>query len=317
MSEPRNPNSTLTTGEVWPSLPLDAWQDTYATLHMWTQVVGKIRLALAPPVNHSWHVTLYPTCRGLTTSPMAYGSRLLEIEFDFLEHQLQVRTNTEEHRALPLAARPVAEFYRETLEALASLGITLQLWSMPVEVEQPIPFEQDRVHAAYDPEYAQRCWRVLLQSYRVLNEFRGRFIGKSSPAHFFWGSFDLALTRFSGRTAPPHPGGIPHLADRVTREAYSHEVSSFGFWPGGGPISEPVFYSYAYPEPAGYAETPVEPAEAYYSRDLHEFVLPYEAVRTAQSPDAALLSFFQSTYEAAANRGGWDRAALEAAQLGE
>jgi hypothetical protein len=301
----------LATAEVWPSLPLEAWQETYATLHMWTQVVGKIRLALAPPVNHSWHVTLYLSCRGLTTGPIPYGTGLFEMEFDFLEHRLHVRHSGGERRSLPLVARPVAEFYYDLLETLAAMGITLRLWPNPVEIAEPISFDRDTVHAAYDPEYAQRCWRVLLQSHRVLSEFRGRFTGKASPVHFFWGSFDLAVTRFSGRPAPPHPGGVPHLADRVTREAYSHEVSSCGFWPGGGPLPMPLFYSYAYPEPPGYAEHPIEPSEAFYSRELREFVLPYDVVRTAKTPDRVLLAFLQSTYQAAADLGRWDRAALE------
>lgn len=297
--------------DTWPSLDLAAWAETYATLHMWTQVVGKVRLALAPPMNHSWHVTLYMTCRGLTTSPIPHGTEQFEIEFDFLEHRLHFRTSAGESRALPLAARPVAEFYRETMAALAELGIAPDVWPTPVEIPDPVPFDRDTLHAAYDPEYARRCWRVLLQTHRVLSEFRGRFIGKASPIHFFWGSFDLAATRFSGRPAPPHPGGVPHLVDRVTREAYSHEVSSCGFWPGGGPVPMPVFYAYAYPEPPGFAEHPVEPSAAFYSRELREFVLPYDAVRTAESPDRVLLDFFQSTYEAAANLGGWDREALE------
>jgi hypothetical protein len=296
---------------AWPALSLEAWAETYATLHLWTQVVGKVRLALAAPVNHSWHVTLHPTCRGLTTLPMPYGTRLVEMELDFHQHRLEVRTSAGELRSLPLAARPVAEFYRETVALLNGLGIDVPLWPRPVEIPDAIPLDEDRVHAAYDPEYARRCWQVLLQSYRVMSEFRSRFLGKASPVHFFWGSFDLAVTRFSGRPAPPHPGGVPNLADRVTREAYSHEVSSCGFWPGGGPVPMPVFYSYAYPEPRGFAEAAVQPAEAFYSRELREFLLPYDVVRTAASPDAVLLAFFQSTYEAAADLGAWDRVSLE------
>lgn len=297
--------------EAWPALPLNAWQDTYATLHMWMQVVGKIRMALTPYVNHTWHVPLYVTCRGLTTSPIPHSTEMFELEFDFLAHQLQLRTSSGATRSLPLAPRSVAEFYQQVVQMLAEVGIRPEIWPMPVEIVDPIPFEQDQVHAAYDPEYAQRCWRVLLQSHRVLSEFRGRFLGKASPVHFFWGSFDLAVTRFSGRPAPPHPGGVPNLADHVTREAYSHEVSSCGFWPGGGPLPEPVFYAYAYPAPPGFAEYPVQPTAAYYHPDLYEFVLPYEAVRTAESPDELLLTFLQSTYEAAANLGAWDRRALE------
>jgi hypothetical protein len=297
--------------EVWPGLPLDAWQDTYATLHMWMQVVGKVRLAMTPPVNHSWHVTLYLTCRGLTTSPIPNGAELFEMEFDFLNHRLDIRTSAGGRRSVPLAPRTVADFYRETTQALSELGVQPEVWPMPVEIVAPIPFEQDTTHAAYDPEYAQRCWRVLLQSHRVLSEFRGRFLGKVSPVHFFWGSFDLAVTRFSGAKAPRHPGGVPNLSDRVTREAYSHEVSSCGFWPGGGPVPMPVFYSYAYPEPPGFSAFPVRPAEAYYNSDLREFVLPYEVVRTAPDPDGLLLEFLQSTYDAAADLGRWDRANLE------
>lgn len=311
-----NSGRALATPEAWPALPLKAWQDTYATLHMWLQVVGKVRLAFTAPINHSWQVTQYVTCRGLTTSPIPHGQEMFELEFDFLEHQLHFRVSTGATRSLPLAARSVADFYQEVLQTLAELGIHPNLWPMPVEITDPIPFDEDRVHAAYDPEYAQRCWRVLLQSHRVFSEFRGRFLGKASPVHFFWGSFDLAVTRFSGRPAPQHPGGVPNLADRITREAYSHEVSSCGFWPGGGPLPEPVFYSYAYPTPPGFAEYAVLPPGAYYHPDLYEFVLPYETVRTSEAPDELLLTFLQSTYEAAAILGQWDRAALERVSTG-
>lgn len=300
--------------DAWPSLPLEAWKDTCETLHMWTQVVGKVRLALTPWINHSWHVPLYVTARGLTTSPIPYGHRTFQIDFDFLGHQLLIETTDGAVRKVALAPRSVAEFYREVMATLDSLGIEVKIWTMPQEVEDPIPFERDHEHASYDPEYAQRFWRVLVQADRVLTDFRSRFIGKISPVHFFWGSFDMAVTRFSGRPAPEHPGGVPHLADWVAREAYSHEVSSAGFWPGGGAVAEPAFYSYAYPEPGGFRDRTIQPGEAFYSAEMGEFVLPYEAVRTADNPDAVLLDFLQSTYEAASNLGDWDRAALEAAK---
>jgi uncharacterized protein DUF5996 len=297
--------------DVWPSLPLEAWQDTYATLHMWTQIIGKIRLALAPMVNHWWHVPLYVTPRGLTTSSIPYGERIFRIDFDFLRHRLEIETSDGDRRTLELKPRSVADFYGATMESLRELGIEVTLWTTPVEVPDPIPFEEDCKHAAYDPEYAQRFWRILVQADRALTEFRSRYTGKASPVHFFWGSFDLAVTRFSGRTAPEHPGA-PNIATWVAREAYSHEVSSCGFWPGGaGGVDEPVFYAYAYPEPAAFSKYPVQPAEAYYGNDLREFLLPYEAVRTASSPDETLLLFLQSTYEAAADLGRWDRSALE------
>jgi Family of unknown function (DUF5996) len=299
--------------ETWPSLPLQEWQDTYATLHMETQIVGKIRLALTPRINHWWNVTLYVSSRGLTTSPIPYRAGCFEIIFDFLHHQLLVETTWGESRALALEPRPVAEFYRELMAALADLGIQVSIWTTPVEVPDPIPFEQDHEHRSYDPEYAQRFWRLLIQADRVLTKFRARFIGKSSPVHFFWGSFDLAVTRFSGRPAPLHPGA-PNVADSVTREAYSHEVSSCGFWPGGTGHEAPVFYAYAYAEPAGFAGYPVQPSEAFYDEAFHEFLLPYDAVRTATEPDEALLAFLQTTYEAAADLSGWDRAALERAK---
>lgn len=296
--------------DVWPSLPLAAWRDTYATLHMWTQIVGKIRLALAPIVCHWWEVTLYVTPRGLTTSPIPYGTRVFQIDFDFFDHRLVIQTAEGETRSLALEPRSVADFYRETMAALRSLGIEVNIWTTPVEVEDRTPFERDHHHAAYDPEYAQRCWRILLQADRVLTEFRSRFSGKVSPVHFFWGAFDLAVTRFSGRPAPKHPGA-PNVAKFVGHEAYSHEVSSCGFWPGGGAIDRPMFYAYAYPEPEGFKEYPAEPSEAFYSQGLGEFLLPYDAVRTATSPDQTLLAFLQSTYEAAAIHGKWDRRALE------
>jgi len=297
--------------EAWPSLPLAAWQDTFATFHMWAQIVGKTRLALSPLVNHWWNVTFYVTPRGLTTSPMPYRDRTFAVDFDFLDHVLLVRTSEGAVGALPLAPRSVADFYREYMDLLRSLDLQVRIWPVPVEVEPAVPFLDDREHAAYDAEYAHRFWRVLAQSERVMQSFRGRFLGKCSPVHFFWGGCDLAVTRFSGRLAPPHPGGIPNVGDWVTQEAYSHEVSSCGFWVGGGSIAEPSFYAYAYPEPAGFGAARVQPREAYYSQDWKEFFLPYEAVRTAEQPDEVLLAFLQSTYEAAADLGRWDRKALE------
>lgn len=300
--------------ERWPALPLDEWQPTYATLHMLTQIVGKVRLARAPMVNHWWQVPLYVTARGLTTSPIPEGGRTFQFDFDFVDHRLVLQSDDGGRREVALESKPVARYYEEVTAALAALGLDVRIWPHPVEVEDPIPFPEDRSHATYEPEQAWRFWRVLVQADRVLTEFRGRFLGKCSPVHFFWGSFDLAVTRFSGRAAPPHPGGIPHLADWVTREAYSRECSSAGFWPGGGPIPEPVFYAYAYPEPEGFAEWPVRPAQAFYSPEMREFVLPYEPVRTAPDPDAVLLEFLQSSYEAAAERGGWAREELERAE---
>lgn len=293
--------------EAWPALPLAAWQDSCETLHLWTQIVGKIRLALTPWINHSWHATLYVTACGLTTSPIACGGRRFELEFDFLEHQLLIRVSTGERRVLPLRAQSVAEFYASLMAALSSLGLEVHINTLPNEVDAPIPFAQDRTHRSYDPAAARRFFQVLSQADRLLQHFRSRFGGKSSPVHFFWGSFDLAVTRFSGRPAPPHPGGIPHLPDWVVREAYSQEVSSAGFWPGGGPHPFPLFYSYAYPEPAGFSTT-LMPDGAFYSQDLHEFVLPYDVVRQAADPDAVVLDFLQRSYEAAAGPGHWDRA---------
>jgi hypothetical protein len=296
---------------VWPSLPLADWQDTYATLHLWTQIIGKIRLALAPNLNHWWHSTLYVTPRGLTTASIPYETRSFQINFDFLDHQLQIDTSNGITKRIALAPRSVADFYQTVLTTLSEIGIEVRIWTMPQEVAEPLPFDQDYQHAAYDPEYAQRFWRILVQVDRVMAMFRSRFIGKSSPVHFFWGSFDLAVTRFSGRRAPEHPGGVPNMADWVTREAYSYEVSSCGFWPGGGSVVEPVFYAYAYPAPEGFRDYPIQPREAFYSLEMQEFILPYEAVRQADDPDAVLLAFFQSTYEAAADLGHWNRAALE------
>lgn len=296
----------------WPSLPFAEWRETCATLHRWTQVVGKIRLAQAPLINHWWQVPLYVTSRGLTTSPIPYGARSFQIDFDFIAHRLVIRTS--DGRAEGLALRPlsVADFHGEVIERLKALGIEVRIWTTPVEIPDPIPFEQDRQHGAYDTDYANRFWRILVQADRVLTAFRARFIGKASPVHFFWGSFDLAVTRFSGRRAPLHPGA-PNVADLVTREAYSHEVSSCGFWPGGAGFEQPMFYSYAYAEPAGFKDAPVRPAAASYAREMGEFILPYDAVRQAAAPDETLLDFLQSTYEAAATLAHWDRAALERA----
>jgi hypothetical protein len=297
-------------------LPYPAWKDSCTTLHLWTQIVGKIRLAQTPWANHSWHVTLYVTPRGLTTSPIPYEGRAFQIDFDFLDHALVIATSDRGVRRLPLAARPVADFHDQLMAALAELGIRVRIHGSPNEVADPIPFREDRAHAAYDPDPAQRFWRVLVQADRVFKQFRTGFLGKVSPVHFFWGSFDLAVTRFSGRVAPPHPGGVPNLPDAVAREAYSHEVSSAGFWPGGGAIDFPAFYSYAYPAPQGFADATVQPAEAYFSKELGEFVLPYDAVRNAREPEQALMSFLQSTYAAAADLAKWDRAVLECS-LGE
>ena len=300
-----------TNDAAWPELPLAAWSDTAATLHRWLQIVGKVRMVRTPPVNHSWHVTLYPSSRGLTTTAIPGDGNTFEIEFDFVHHQLIVRCSSGETRTVPLRAQSVADFYGEFMAQLASLGIEARIHAAPNEVPDPIPFDQDRVHASYDPEYANRYWRILVSTDRVFRQFRSSFIGKCSPVHFFWGAPDLAVTRFSGRTAPVHPGGVPNLPDAVAREAYSHEVSSAGFWHGGPPIDYAAFYSYAYPEPPGYVDAPVAPSAAFYSQDLREFLLPYDAVRSAASPEAALLDFLRSTYEAAANLGQWDRKALE------
>jgi hypothetical protein len=294
----------------WPSLPFEAWRDSCATLHMWTQIVGKVRMAHAPAVNHWWHVPLYVSARGLTTSPIPYDRRLVEIDFDFIDHRLVIRTSDGRSDGFALAPMTVADFHAELMGRLRTLGLETRIWTTPVEIPDPIPFEQDRTHDSYDRDYAERFWRILVQASRLFTAFRSGFIGKTSSVHFFWGSFDLAVTRFSGRLAPVHPGA-PYIADSVTREAYSHEVSSCGFWPGGPALPEPIFYAYAYPTPGAFADWPVKPAAAAYNRDFGEFVLPYEAVRTAPDPDAALLAFLESSYEAAAVRAGWDRAELE------
>jgi hypothetical protein len=296
--------------QAWPALPLDEWRDTYTTIHRWTQVAGKIRLAQAPLINHWWQVPLYVTCRGLTTSPIPYGARTFQIDFDFIDHRLVIQTSDGAIESFPLEPRSVADFYGEMMARLRSLGLEVRIWSKPVEIPNPIPFEQDHEHHAYDRDYAHRHFRILMQADRILTAFRGRFIGKVSPVHFFWGSFDLACTRFSGRLAAPRTGA-PNVADRVTLEAYSHEVSSCGFWPGGDGIETPAFYSYAYPERSGFPEAPVRPNGAFYSKELGQFILPYDVVRQAEAPDETLLEFLQSTYEAAATLARWDRAALE------
>ncbi len=313
-----NMTPTNTNADRWPALSYAKWKDTRDTLHLWTQVIGKIRLARAPWQNHSWHVVLYVTARGLTTSPIPDDAREFQIDFDFIDHVLWIRTSDGQYRQVALCARPVAEFYSEVMAALTQLGIGLSINTIPAEIPDGIPFEDDFTHASYDPDYANRFWRVLLSAHEVLSHFRTAFIGKASPVHFFWGSFDLATTRFSGRTAPRHPGGVPHLPDKVAREAYSHEVSSAGFWPGGGgPVEFAAFYSYAYPMPEGFADASVRPPEAaFYSIELGEFILPYDAVRQARDGDATLMEFLKSTYEAAADLATWDRMALECA-LGE
>lgn len=301
----------MTAHPAWPPLPLEAWRPTYETLHLWTQVVGKVSLALAPMVNHWWQVALRVDARGLATPPLPYDGGLAQLRFDFHDHQLRIETLGGAARAVALAPRSVADFHREVMATLRDVGVGVRIMRRPVELAEVIPFDEDETHAAYDADAAHRFWLALAQAARVLERFRGRFVGKCSPVHFWWGSFDLSCTRFSGRPAPPHPGGIPNLADWVTREAYSHECISAGWWPGGGAVSEPAFYAYAYPEPPGCPEAPIRPEAGAYHVQLREWVLPYEAVRTAPDPDAAALAFLESTYDAAARLGGWDRAALE------
>jgi hypothetical protein len=304
-------NGGMSLSSPLPDLPLSAWSDTCDTLHRWTQVVGKVRMVQTPLVNHWWNVTLYVTSRGLATSPIPYGARIFEIVFDFVDHQLRIETSDGAIERIPLQPMSVADFYAEVLARLARLGIKVHVWTMPSEIEGALPFDQDRTHAQYDPAMAQRFWQALLQADRVLKIFRSRFIGKVSPVHFFWGSFDLAVTRFSGRTAPA-PGGVtPNVAAWVMAEAYSHEVSSCGFWPGNGGYGRAAFYVYAYPEPAGYGDTRLSTAGAFYDQGLGQFILPYDAVRQASDPDALLLAFLQETYEAAATAAQWDRQALE------
>ena len=297
----------------WPELPTAAWRETCETLQLWTQIVGKIRLERTPWLNHSWHIALYVTARGLTTSPIPDGARSFQVDFDFIDHQLRISTSDGATRQFALAGKSVAGFYAAIMAELAGLGIHITIDEIPNELPEPIRFSQDTKHASYDPDAVQRFFQILVSTDRVFKQFRTGFIGKASPVHFFWGSFDLAVTRFSGRRAPRHPGGVPHLPDDVVAEAYSHEVSSAGFWPGGGAIDYPAFYSYAYPAPEGFGTTAVQPDAAFFSKDLGEFILPYDAVRSAAEPDAVLLEFLQSTYEAAANAAKWDRAALECA----
>ncbi|MDQ2898343.1 MAG: DUF5996 family protein [Acidobacteriota bacterium] len=305
MSQNKVSTSTV---EPWPELPLDAWKDTYATLHMWTQIVGKIRMALTPLVNHWWNVTLYVTSRGLTTSAIHYGTRVFDIEFDFFDRQLVIRTGDGAVRSVQLKPRSVADFYREVMRELDSLGIDVKIHATPDEVSDPIPFEEDQVHASYDPEFATRFWRILVSVDAVFKEFRSQFIGKCSPVHFFWGAFDLAVSRFSGRTAPERPG-----ADLMMREGYSHEVISAGFWPGGGEVKGPAFYSYTVPAPDGLDKQSIKPAAAFYDSKLGEFILMYDDMRRLEDPKAGLLEFLQSTYEAGADLAKWDRKALERA----
>jgi hypothetical protein len=291
---------------AWPALPLASWSATAATLHMWTQIVGKIRLALSPHLNHWWEVPLYVSARGLSTSAIPYRDRLLELEFDFLDHNLAIRDSSRAVRYVPLYERSVADFHRELMAVLHSMSIDVRIWPTPVEIPDPIPFPDDTAHASYDPDAVNTFHRILMSAHRVLTEFRAGFVGKVSPVHFFWGSFDLAVTRFSGRRAPQREG-----ADPITREAYSHECSSAGFWPGSGPVINPAFYSYTAPEPQGYSQYPVRPAKAFYHAEVKEFILMYDDVRAAASPEACLFEFFQSTYDAGATLGQWDRASLE------
>jgi hypothetical protein len=296
--------------DAWPALPLEDWRKTYATVHMWTQVVGKVRLALTPRVNHWWNVALYVTSRGLGTSAMPWHGREIEIDFDFVDHNLVITSSDGQRKALPLIPRPVADFYQELTASLRSVGVDVRIWPKPVEVGDPIPFAEDRTHCDYDPEPVTRLFRILQQTARVFQAFRGRFVGKCSPVHFFWGSFDLAVTRFSGRRAPERPG-----ADRITREAYSHECISHGFWPGGSwfgnEVANPVFYSYTAPEPPGVRQATVRPAAARFDAKLGEFILPYDDVRRSNAPQDFLLEFLQSTYEAGAIAAGWNRGELE------
>ncbi|MGB8988600.1 MAG: DUF5996 family protein [Candidatus Sulfotelmatobacter sp.] len=294
--------------QPWPELPIAAWQATCDTLHMWTQIVGKVRLALSPLINHWWEVAFYVNARGLTTSAIPYGEGIFEVQFDFIDNKLTIQTSWRPAKSIPLKAQTVADFYSDFMSALHSLGIEVKIWTMPVEVPNPVPFDSDTQHASYDPEYVHRFWRILILCDSIFKEFRARFIGKDSPVHFFWGSFDLCVTRFSGRRAPERPG-----ADPVTREAYSHEVISAGFWPGGGDVKGAAFYVYAAPEPAGFSEQKIKPAAAFYHPQMKEFLLMYDDVRQADSPREALLDFLQSTYDAGANLAHWDRKELERA----
>lgn len=295
----------------WPALPLNEWIDTRDTLHLWLQIVGKVRLTQTPQVNHSWHTTLYVTSRGLTTSPIPHGDRTFQIDLDLIAHRLVIADNDGGLGGFPLEPQSVATFYRRLMSELDRMQLAVRIFATPNEIPDPLPFASDETHRAYDGDAVNRFWRILVQADRVMKAFRSRFIGKCSPVHLFWGAMDLAVTRFSGRVAPPHPGGIPNLPDRITREAYSHEVSSCGFWAGTPPVDYPAFYAYAYPEPPGFAAARVRPSQAFYSADLHEFILPYDVVRNSATPDETLFAFLQSTYEAAANPGAWDRTALE------
>ena len=295
----------------WPDLPLEAWSETCETLHRWTQIVGKVQMKLTPLVNHWWNVTFFVTSRGMITPPIPYGARTFEVVFDFVQHRLLIECSDGRAETIKLEPMPVADFYGRFMSALRRLGIDVRIWTMPVEIKDAVPFEQDRMHAQYDPVYVQRFWQALLQSDRLLREFRARFIGKVTPVHFFWGSFDLAVTRFSGRSAPPPTSVIPNVAPWVMAEAYSHEVSSCGFWPGNGGYGRAAYYVYAYPEPADYRQTKLRTPGAFYDTGLGQFILPYDAVRQASDPDALLLGFLQETYDAAADLAGWDRKALE------
>ena len=303
---PEPMRSRVSDSEALPALPFDSWKDTLGTLHMWAQIVGKVRLKLCPLVNHWWNAPFYVTARGMTTSAMPYQQRAIEVQFDFIDHRLRIESNDGRVVTMALAPQSVAEFYKRFMAALGEFGVDVRIWTVPCELPNPIPFEQDYAHASYDAEAAHKFWRIVVWVDEILKEFRGGFQGKASPVHFFWGSFDLAVTRFSGRTAPERPG-----ADSITREAYSHEVSSAGFWPGGGDIKGPAFYSYAAPEPPGFAERRVLPQAAFYHPQMKEFLLMYDDVRAAASPKAALMEFLQSTYDAAADLGKWDRKSLE------
>ena len=297
--------------KAWPALPLEAWRDTYATLHMWTQIVGKVRLAQSPWLNHSWHVALYVTARGLTTSPIPHADRTFQIDFDFIDHQLILQSSDGVSGRVALQPQSVATFYESLMLEMRRLALDVEISRKPNEVPDPIAFDEDETHRAYDADYANRFWRILVQTDRILKDFRARFVGKCSPVHFFWGAPDLAVTRFSGRRAPKHPGGVPNLPDWIAQEAYSEEVSSCGFWPGGGPVPYAAFYSYAYPAPQGFSAQRVTPDAAFFHEKAGEFILPYDAVRNASDPDQTLLGFLETTYDAAARLGDWDRTALE------
>lgn len=298
-------------GSAWPALPYAEWRDTLETMHMWSQIAGKVRLALAPPVNHGWHVTLPLTARGFTTGPLPHGSRFFQVDFDFVAHACRIVVSDGGEEEIALRPMAVADFHAALTARLAKLDLEVRIWNRPVEVADPVPFHEDRIHASYDAGAATRFVHALARAAAVLQVFRGGFIGKSSPVHFFWGSFDLAVTRFSGRTAPEHPGGVPNLADRITREAYSHELFSAGWWPGSDAFPEPAFYAYAYPEPDGFRDARMPGDVAFYHPELREFLLPWERVRTAADPERTVLDFLDAAYDAAADRGAWDRQSLE------